>query len=101
MKIIQFQIGRKQLIEKLNVLHTKYSNEFDVLFKPSINKLTEPWVIAKWYIEAIESFKKEKDLEDNIVQFITKKVNSSLILFCSACAFALFSVICMSIHHRV
>lgn len=73
MEIIQFQIGRKQLIEKLNVLHTKYSNEFDVLFKPSINKLTEPWVIAKWYIEAIESFKKEKDLEDNIVQFITKK----------------------------
>lgn len=70
-QVLQYQYGRKFIIDKVEYLAWKFEHQLDACVKPYIRETTEPYEILIWYKDAIKEYlASQGPLEENIDKWI-------------------------------
>jgi hypothetical protein len=75
-EIIQYEIGRKVFVEKLEVFYSAFQNYFDILERPIIRKNTEPFEIAEYYYQIAKDLCVANDIDHNIIGLFLNNAHS-------------------------
>ena len=69
-EILQYEIGRKEIIEKINHIAWKFKYYLEPMVKPIISDNTEPYTILRWYYDAAKEIIETYQLDNNLDQYI-------------------------------
>lgn len=69
LEILQYEIGREELANRLNKIYPKFKTCFDNAIKKKFKPESEPWQVALVYWSALQRIAHDEDLFVNIPEF--------------------------------